>query len=176
MSTHNIWFYEGLTKIVLQLSSNILICSSVALTSDCTILSSDSSPDNMPQCESSVWYIYWEKWLTSGRWKHLLITGERGGSVVECRTPEREVRGSRPTAAVLCPWARHFTPRKYWLITQEVMAPSRHDWKIVDWDVKPQHNQPADYSKNHKNMDSQKIAVIKCGIAFESSRQKWQTV
>ena len=67
--------------------------------------------------------------------------GERGGSVVECRTPEREVRGSRPTAAVLCPWARHFTPRKYWLITQEAMAPSRHDWKIVDWDVKPQRNQ-----------------------------------
>ena len=31
------------------------------------------------------------------------IEGERGGSVVECRTPEREVRGSRPTAAVLCP-------------------------------------------------------------------------
>ena len=46
------------------------------------------------------------------------------------------------TAAVLCPWARHFTPRKYWLITQEAMAPSRYDWKIVDWDVKPQHNQP----------------------------------
>ena len=22
------------------------------------------------------------------------------------------------------------------------MASSRHDWKIVDWDVKPQHNQP----------------------------------
>ena len=29
--------------------------------------------------------------------------GERGGAVVECRTPEREVQGSRPTAAVLCP-------------------------------------------------------------------------
>ena len=28
---------------------------------------------------------------------------ERGGSVVECRTPEREVGGSKPTAAVLCP-------------------------------------------------------------------------
>ena len=69
------------------------------------------------------------------------ILGERGGSVVECRTPEREVRGSKPTAAVLCPWARHFTPRKYWLITQEAVAPSRHDWKIVDWDVKPQHKQ-----------------------------------
>ena len=64
---------------------------------------------------------------------------------VECRTPEREVRGSRPTVAVLCPWARHFTPRKYWLITQEAMAPSRHDWKIVDWDVKPQHNQPTNH-------------------------------
>ena len=71
-----------------------------------------------------------------------LRDSKRGGSVVECRTPEREVRGSRPTSAVLCPWARHFTPRKYWLITQEAMAPSRHDWKIVDWDVKPQHNQP----------------------------------
>ena len=60
---------------------------------------------------------------------------------LKLRTPEREVRGSSPTAAVLCPWARHFTPRKYWLITQEAMAPSRYDWKIVDWDVKPQHNQ-----------------------------------
>ena len=70
-----------------------------------------------------------------------LVIGERGGSVVECRTPEREVGGSKPTTAVLCPWARHFTPRKYWLITQEAVAPSRHDWKIVDWDVKPQHKQ-----------------------------------
>ena len=57
----------------------------------------------------------------------LMQMGERGGSVVECRTPEREVGGSKPTAAVLCPWARHFIPRKYWLITQEVVAPSRHD-------------------------------------------------
>ena len=83
------------------------------------------------------------------------ISGERGGSVVECRTPEREVRGSRPTAAVLCPWARHFTPRKYWLITQEAMAPSRYDWKIVDWDVKPQHNQP-----NHRDF------VLKWAISW----------
>ena len=75
--------------------------------------------------------------------------GERGGSVVECRTPEREVLGSRPTVAVLCPWARHFTPRKYWLITQEAMAPSQHDWKIVDWDVKPQHNQLSECEPPH---------------------------
>ena len=57
------------------------------------------------------------------------------------RSPEREVGGSKPTAPVLCPWARHFTPLKYRLITQEAVAPSRHDWKIVDWDVKPQHKQ-----------------------------------
>ena len=50
-------------------------------------------------------------------------------------------QAAQPTATVLCPWAKHFTPRKYWLITQEAMAPSRHDWKIVDWDVKPQHKQ-----------------------------------
>ena len=84
------------------------------------------------------------------RLKAKLCKGERGGSVVECRTPEREVRGSRPTAAVLCPWARHFTSRKYWLITQEAMAPSRHDWKFVDWDVKPQHNQPTKLCKYRK--------------------------
>ena len=80
--------------------------------------------------------------LTRSQFFTYVPKGERSGSVVECRTPEREVRGSRPTSAVLCPWARHFTPRKYWLITQEAMGPSRHDWKIVDWDVKPQHNQP----------------------------------
>ena len=72
---------------------------------------------------------------------YIFHLGERGGSVVECQSPEREVGGSIPTAAVLCPWARHFTPRKYWLITQEAVAPSRHDWKIVDWDVQPQQKQ-----------------------------------
>ena len=82
-----------------------------------------------------------------------LQLGERGGSVVECRTPEREVGGSKPTAAVLCPWARHFTPRKYWLITQEAVAPSRHDWKIVDWDVKPQHKQTKRFA----------AGVVQCG-------------
>ena len=40
---------------------------------------------------------------------------------------------------------------KYWLITQEAMAPSRHDWKIVDWDVKPQHNQPTFISLSLSN-------------------------
>ena len=62
---------------------------------------------------------------------HKRHEGERGGSVVECRTPEREVGGSKPTAAVLCPWARHFTPRKYWLITQEVVAPPDMTEKLL---------------------------------------------
>ena len=75
-------------------------------------------------------------WILS---KSLILIGGHGTRNAKF---SREVRGSRPTAAVLCPWARHFTPRKYWLITQEAMAPSRYDWKIVDWDVKPQHNQP----------------------------------
>ena len=95
-----------------------------------------------------------------------VCTGERGGSVVECRTPEREVRVSRPTAAVLCPWARHFTPRKYWLITQEAMAPSRHDWKIVDWDVKPQHNQ------NYSLYNTRNSRVIDLQV-WRRSNQNW---
>ena len=45
-----------------------------------------------------------ENWYTASGTQVLPhLFGERGGSVVECRTPEREVRGSRPTAAVLCP-------------------------------------------------------------------------
>ena len=105
----------------------------------------------------NVFLVDWKSWLIwAASWQNqqndlfgqqrlrsawASAQGERGGSVVECRTPEQEVGGSKPTAAVLCPWARHFTPRKYWLITQEAMAPSWHDWKIVDWDVKPQHKQ-----------------------------------
>ena len=40
---------------------------------------------------------------TEWKFGQIPSNAERGGSVVECRTPEREVRGSRPTAAVLCP-------------------------------------------------------------------------
>ena len=83
-----------------------------------------------------------------------------GESRHPCRTPTVVLRGARWLSGRVSDsgargpgfetylrrvvsWARHFIPpRKYWLITQEAMAPSRHDWKIVDWDVKPQHNQP----------------------------------
>ena len=95
--------------------------------------------------------------------------GERGGSVVECRTPEREVGGSKPTAAVLCPWARHFTPRKYWLITQEAVAPSRHDWKIVNWDVKPQHKQTNKVKRKPKVDTANKSILHACMAKFASN-------
>ena len=44
--------------------------------------------------------LYEYQVISSVRHRHDM--GERGGSVVECRTPEREVGGSIPTAAVLC--------------------------------------------------------------------------
>ena len=104
---------------------------------------------------------FWHKKKTSfGENRRQNNFGERGGSVVECRTPEREVEGSKPTAAVLCPWARHFTPRKYWLIKLEAVAPSRHDWKIVDWDVKLQHKQTNKTNKTISTHKKNQIALI----------------
>ena len=66
--------------------------------------------------------------------------GDRGARWLSGRVSDSGARGRG-----LCPWARHFTPRNYCLITQEAVAPSRHDWKIVDWDVKPQHKQTNKY-------------------------------
>ena len=57
--------------------------------------------------------------------------------MVECRTPEREVSVSILTrVAVLSD-----LPLKSTGNTQETVAPSRHDRKIVDLDVKPQPKQ-----------------------------------
>ena len=65
--------------------------------------------------------------------------GRRRGLVIERRTPEREVGGSILTrVAVLYPWARYIYLPISTSNTQEAMALCRHDWKIVDWDVKPQ--------------------------------------
>ena len=56
------------------------------------------------------------------------------------------------------------------------MAPSRHDWKIVDWDVKPQHNQPtfASYVMNchskcaiHAANAEPQLKKFKEGLALE---------
>ena len=66
----------------------------------------------------------------------------RGARWLSGRVSDSGARGRGfETYRLLCPVARHFTPRKYWLITQEAVAPSWHDWKIVNWDVKPQHKQ-----------------------------------
>ena len=81
----------------------------------------------------------------------------------------QEVGGSIPTAAVLCPWARHFTSRKYWLITQEAVAPSRHDWKIVDWDVKPQHKQHK-WAVSWQNQQNGMWAQRRLGSAWASAQ------
>ena len=63
------------------------------------------------------------------------LFGEHGGLAVESPTREREVVGLIPTSAVLCPLLCcvleqiHITSTGN---TQEAVAPSRHDWKIVD--------------------------------------------
>ena len=48
---------------------------------------------------------------------------ERGGAVVECRTPNEEVLGSIPTSC--------------FVLEQDTLTP----YKIVDRDVKPKHKQ-----------------------------------
>ena len=42
------------------------------------------------------------------------------------------------------------------------MAPSRHDWKIVDWDVKPQHNQPTNLSLEVLCVKSEEQGLENC--------------
>ena len=71
---------------------------------------------------------------------------------VERRTPEREVGGSILTqVALLYPWVRYSYHTKSTGNTQEAVVPSRHDYKIVEWDVKPQPkpNHNKHYCKNH---------------------------
>ena len=52
------------------------------------------------------------------------------------------------------------------------MAPSRHDWKIVDWDVKPQHNQPTfvDILKNKFEPAHDKTNQITCAPSEDSDQ------
>ena len=110
-------------KIIPKLSSNTLVCSTVlfriyslvacwsagkellAFPLCCSTL---CGPNFL--CASPIGVL--DSWVT-------IQLGERGGSVVECRTPEQEVGGSKRTAAVLCPWARHFTPQKHWLLPRK---------------------------------------------------------
>ena len=56
--------------------------------------------------------------------------------MVERHTLEQEVQGSIPTTALKYLWARHFKLSKVLINTQEAVAPSQHDWKIVYRDNK----------------------------------------
>ena len=68
------------------------------------------------------------------------MLGERCGSAKERRTPERGV-GVRNLPPPCCVLEQDTLLTESTGNTQEAVAPSRHDWKIVDWDVKPQHKQ-----------------------------------
>ena len=57
---------------------------------------------------------------------HTSKDGEHGGSVVERRTPEREVGGSKPTSTVFVLKQDTLFPEST-SNTQEAVAPSRHD-------------------------------------------------
>ena len=60
------------------------------------------------------------------------------GSAVERRTPESEV-GVRNLPPPCCVIEQDTLLPESTGNTQEAVAPSGNDWKIVDWDVKPQH-------------------------------------
>ena len=63
---------------------------------------------------------------------------ECGALVVEPRTREREVGGSRPTSAGVCVHEQDtFTPRKVLVIPWKWWLCADMTKKIVDWDVKP---------------------------------------
>ena len=59
--------------------------------------------------------------------------------MVERRTPEPDV-GARPTSAVLCLEQDTLLPESTGN-TREPVATSRYHWKVVEWDVKSQHEQ-----------------------------------
>ena len=62
--------------------------------------------------------------------------GRHSGLVVECQTPEQEIRGLILTqVAVLFPWARYIYLPKSTGNTQEVV--SETEKLLTHWDVKP---------------------------------------
>ena len=62
------------------------------------------------------------------------LIGERGGLVVELRTLNREV-GARNLPPPCCVLVQDTLLPESTGNTQEAVAPSRRDRKIVDWDV-----------------------------------------
>ena len=60
------------------------------------------------------------------------LNGERGGLVVERRTLEREVRGSKPTSAVFCPLARHYSPKVLVIHRKRWLRPNRTEIMLMN--------------------------------------------
>ena len=50
------------------------------------------------------------------------------------------------------------------------MAPSRYDWKIVDWDVKPQHNQPTNPLKRGRFLNMERNERI-CQLCNKKNKE-----
>ena len=66
---------------------------------------------------------------------------ECSGLVVKCLIQDQGVLGSSLTGiTALCPWARHINPC-FVLHGPTQEDPSRHNWTIVDWDIKNQTKQ-----------------------------------
>ena len=84
-----IYLKQNLLSLVYYVGTEILLHVHFNLTGNCPL-------------GSLVTYMKFKD-INTNKIRVLLSGGERGGSVVECRTPEREVGGSIPTAAVLCP-------------------------------------------------------------------------
>ena len=66
-------------------------------------------------------------------------------------------------SAVLCSWAT-YSPKSTGN-TQEAVAPSRHDWTIVDWDVEHQHKQTS-WVEHDKSLTSRPGEWLRVGDPF----------
>ena len=74
-------------------------------------------------------------YIKVGCYKVIFKRERHGGLVVQRRTPDREVGVGSSLGSPCCILEQDtFTSQK----VVEAVALSRHDGKIVDWDVKPQ--------------------------------------
>ena len=95
--------------------------------------------------------------------------------MVECRTPEREVRGSRPTAAVLCPSAIRPPFSKIFFKTAGPVEAKFHmepHWdggtKVCSRDLGHMTKMAATpiYGKNPSKIFSRTKGPLTCGLVF----------
>ena len=125
-------------------------------------------------------YLELHFFLLAGPDSTLFYTGvyeECCGSVVDCLTQDRGVASSSFTrGTALCPWARHFI--LCLALAQEDQ--SRHDWKIVDWDIKNQikkkKNSGLEFWKKLCPQCGNKVNTVCNKFIFFSTRNKKQSI